>query len=114
MGYYCPSIFWDAQNYVRRCDSCQCMGQPGRSNEINLQPQVILKPFEKWAIDFVGTFNPPSQQKVHILVCTNYVTKWVEAKAVAKTTEHVVSDFIFEDIFSCYGTPREIFSDGGA
>ena len=29
MGYYWPSIFRDAQNYVCRCDSCQRMGQPG-------------------------------------------------------------------------------------
>ena len=26
MGYYWPSIFRDAQNYVRRCDSFQGMG----------------------------------------------------------------------------------------
>ena len=26
MGYYWPSIFRDAQNYVRRCDSFQRMG----------------------------------------------------------------------------------------
>ena len=63
------------------------MGQPGRADEMPLQAQVVLEPFEKWAIDFVGPFNPPSQQKVHILVCTDYVTKWVEAKAVAKATE---------------------------
>ena len=63
------------------------MGQPDRFDEMPLQPQVVLKPFEKWAIDFFEPFNPPSQQKVHILVCTNYVTKWVEAKAVAKEIE---------------------------
>ena len=79
-----------------------------------LQAQVVLEPFEKWAIDFVGPFNPPSRQKFHILVCNDYVTKWVEAKAVAKAIEQVVSDFLFKEIFSRYGTPREIVSDGGA
>ena len=38
----------------------------------------------------------------------------MEAKAVAKETEQVVLDFLFEEIFSRYGTPREIVSDGGA
>jgi len=61
------------------------MGQPGQSYEMLLRPQLALEPFEKWAIDFVGPFNPPSHQKVHILVCIDYVTKWVEAKDVAKT-----------------------------
>ena len=86
MGYYWPSIFRDAQNYVRRCDSFQCMGRPGRVDEMRLQALVVLEPFEKWAIDFVRPFNPPSQQNVHIFVCTDYVTKRVEAKAVAKAT----------------------------
>ena len=61
MGYFWPSIFRDAWNYVRRCDSCQCMGQPSRVDEMPLQAQAVLKPFEKWDIDFVGPFNPPSQ-----------------------------------------------------
>ena len=112
MGYYQPSIFCDAHNYLMRCDNCQHMGQPSRVDEMPLQAQVVLKPFEKWAIDFVGPFNPPSQQKFHILVCIDYVTKWVEAIAVVKATEQVVSDFLFEEFFSRYDTPREIFSDG--
>lgn len=44
----------------------------------------------------------------------DYVTKWVEAKAVVKAIEQVVSDFLFEEIFARYGDPREIVSDGGA
>jgi len=38
----------------------------------------------------------------------------VEARAVAKAMEQAVSDFLFEEIFVRYGTPREIVSDGGA
>ena len=79
-----------------------------------LQPQVVLEPFEKWAINFIGPINPPSHQKVHILVCTDYVTKWVEAREVAKETEQMVVDFLFEEIFARYATPREIVSDVGA
>lgn len=86
MGYYWPSIFRDARDYVRRCDSCQQMGQPGKADEMPLQPQIVIEPFEKWAIDFVGPFNPPSHQKAYILVCTDYVTKWVEARAVTRAT----------------------------
>ena len=81
---------------------------------MSLQPQAVLEPFEKCAIDFVGPFNPSSHQKVHILICTDYVTKWVEANAVVKAIEQDVLDFLFEEIFARYGAPRETVSDGGA
>eukprot|EP00253_Pinus_taeda_P036107 PITA_36107 len=39
LGYYWPSIFKDAKEYVRRCDSCQRVGKPSPSNEMALQIQ---------------------------------------------------------------------------
>ena len=77
LGYYWPSLFKDAKQYVRRCDSCQRVGRPTLSNEMPLQPQVLIEPFEKWALDFIGPINPSSKQKKYILVCTDYVTKWI-------------------------------------
>jgi len=78
-----------------------------------LQPQVHLEPFEKWALDFVGPINPPSKGKKHILVCTDYVTKWAEAKALARAIEQIVVNFLFEEIFVRYGVLREIVTDQG-
>eukprot|EP00253_Pinus_taeda_P017664 PITA_17664 len=67
LGYYWPSLFRDAKQYVRRCDSCQIVGRPTLSNEMPLQPQVLIEPFEKWALDFIGPINPPSKKKKYIL-----------------------------------------------
>ena len=72
-----------------------------------LQPQVLIEPFEKWALYFVGPINPPSKQKKYILVCTDYVTKWVEAKALPSATENSVIQFLFEDIFTRFGVPKK-------
>ena len=80
---------------------------------MTLQPQVIIKNFEKWALDFVGKINAKSKQKRYILVFKNYVTKWVEAKPILFATENVVVTFIFLDIFTHFSVSREIVTYKG-
>jgi hypothetical protein len=87
--------------------------QPNHRDEMSLQPQVVLETFEIWAMDFIGPINPLSNQKVYILVFTDYMTKWVEAKALIRALEEVVLSFLFEYIFVRFGVPKELVTDGG-
>ena len=73
LGYYWHTLFKDAKTYVKSCDSCQRMGRPIQSDEMPLQPKVLTKPFEIWALDFVGPITPMSRKKRYILVYTDYV-----------------------------------------
>jgi transposase InsO family protein len=91
----------------------QRMGKPTQANEMPLQAQLVVEPFKRWALDFVGPFNPPSNHKTYILVCTDYVTKWVEAMVLASATEATMAYFLFEEIFIQFGVPKEIITDGG-
>ena len=77
-----------------------------------MKAQLVVEPFERWALDFVGPINPSSNQKTYILVATEYVNKWVEAEALPRATEDSVIQFLFH-LFVCYGLPREIISDDG-
>ena len=112
-GYYWPILFRDAKKYVHNCDNCQRMGKPIKQDKMHIQPQIIIEPFEKWELDFVGPINPASKKKKYILVCTDYVTKWVEAKVIPRAIEQVVVDFLHEDIFTRFGVPKEIVTDQG-
>ena len=72
---------------------------------------LVVELFDVWGIDFMGPF-PPSYGFVYILVGVDYVSKWVEVVAT-KTNDHkVVVDFLKENIFSRFGMPRAIISDG--
>ena len=71
----------------------------------------MVEPFDKWALDFVGPIKPPSKHKVYVLVCTYYMTKWVEAIAIVIATDQVVMDFMYEEIFTCFGVPKRILTD---
>jgi transposase InsO family protein len=89
------------------------MGKPTARDQMPLQAQIVIEPFKKWELDFVGPINPTSKKKKYILVCTDYVTKWVEAKALPASSEQSVVDFLFNDIFTRFGVPREIVIDQG-
>jgi hypothetical protein len=49
----------DVKDYYRACNVFQRVGKPSRRDEMSLAPHLNLQAFEKWAIDFVGTINPP-------------------------------------------------------
>jgi hypothetical protein len=113
LGYYWPSIFKDDAKYVRSCDSCQRIGKATSADKIPLRAQVMIEPFEKWALDFVGPISPMSHKKNYILVCMDYVTKWVEEESLFRDTEKFVFEVIYEDIFTRFGVAREIVTDKG-
>ena len=79
-----------------------------------LNPQMVLSPFDKWDMDFIGPIDPPSNEKSYILVYTNYLTKWVEVKAMTHAHDHKVAEFLYEEIFTRYGVPKEVVTDQGA
>jgi hypothetical protein len=112
-SYYWHNIFKYVAKYVRSCDSFQRIGIPTSADEIPLHAQVMIEPFEKWALDFVGPISPMSYKNNYILVCTDYVTKWVEEKAIFRAPKKYVVEFIYEDIFTHFGVPREIVTDQG-
>ena len=90
------------------------MGNPTARDQMPLQAQVFMEPFKKWALDFVGPINPASKKKKYILVCTDYVTKWVEENDLPAASEQSKVDFLFNDIFTRFGVPRENVSDNGS
>ena len=67
---------------------------------MHLHPQVLIAQFKKWVLDFVGPCTPMFIKKRYILVCTDYVTKWVESKYFLRVTKQAVVDFLYEDIFT--------------
>ena len=111
-GFYWPSLFKDTHSYCKSCERCQKLGSISRRNMMPLTPILIVEIFDVWGIDFMGPF-PNSFGNLYILVAVDYVSKWVEACA-CKTNDHrVVVKFLKENIFSRFGTPRSIISDGG-
>nr|GEX73421.1 reverse transcriptase domain-containing protein [Tanacetum cinerariifolium] len=61
--------------------------------------------------DFMGPF-PSSKGNKYILVPVDYLSKWVEAKALPTNDDRVVVKFV-KSLFSRFGIPRAIINDHG-
>lgn len=111
-GFYWPTIFKDAHEFVKACDNCQRSGNISRRHEMPLNNILVCEIFDVWGIDFMGPF-PKSFSNQYILVAVDYVSKWVEAAALPTNDARVVVKFLKKNIFTRFGTPRAIISDGG-
>ena len=114
-GYWWPTMFSDAHQFVQRCDACQSFGRSTGTSTMPLVPILAQAPFEKWDIDFVGPIAPTSRygQKHYILVATNYVTKWAEGVATITDNANTVATFLYENIIMRFGCSKELVSDRG-
>ena len=109
--FFWPSIFKDAHDHVRYYCKFQRTGRISRRNEMPLQNIMEVEIFDCWGIDFVGPL-PSSDKNIYILVAVDYVSKWVEAIATPMNDGRVVIKFLKKNIFSCFGVPRALISDG--
>ncbi|RVW34166.1 Retrovirus-related Pol polyprotein from transposon 17.6 [Vitis vinifera] len=73
---------------------------------------IMFDLFDVWGIDFMGPF-PMSFGNSYILVGVDYVSKWVEAIPCKHNDQGWFSSFLKENIFSRFGVPKAIISDGG-
>nr|GEY99854.1 reverse transcriptase domain-containing protein [Tanacetum cinerariifolium] len=110
-GFYWPMIYKDAFELVKNYDSCQRQGKISQQDEMPQNSIQVCKIFGVWGIDFMGLF-PSSKGNKYILVAVDYLSKWVEAKALPTNNARVVVKFL-KSLFSRYGTPKAIISDRG-
>nr|GEY96620.1 reverse transcriptase domain-containing protein [Tanacetum cinerariifolium] len=110
-GFYWPMIYKDEFELVKNCDSCQRQGKISQRDEMPQNSIQVCKIFEVWGIDVMGPF-PSSKGNKYILVAVDYLSKWVEAKALPTNDARVVVKFL-KLLFSQFGTPKAIISDRG-
>ncbi|GJX52133.1 reverse transcriptase domain-containing protein [Tanacetum coccineum] len=121
-----------ADQVIRRCVfgkeahdilmACHSMVHRGQSPHCQRQGKVfttgmpqnsiqVCEIFDMWGIDFMGPF-PSSRGNKYILVAVDYLSKWVEAKALPTNDARVVCKFL-KSLFARFGAPRAIISDRG-
>ena len=61
----------------------------------------------------MGPFPKAVGNKRYLLICTDYFTKWIEAKPLANIRNVDVKRFIWKNIVTRFGVPYVLISDNG-
>ena len=112
--YFWPNLFNSVRKYVLSCTLCQTRKSPPVKPAGLLQSIPVGEPFSKIAMDFLGPFPVSVNNNRHVLVCTDYGTRWVEAVALPNATAEKVAECLLLNVVLRHGTPREFLSDRGS
>ncbi|GKV20138.1 hypothetical protein SLEP1_g30300 [Rubroshorea leprosula] len=103
-GYYWPTMVEDAQNYVKKCPTCQF-----NADDIHMPS---IRACSK-GVDLLGPFVKGKGGRTYLVVAVDYFTKWIEAKPLSTTTEKKIEEFLFNSILCKFGIPKRIIADNG-
>ncbi|GLT99508.1 hypothetical protein SLE2022_169450 [Rubroshorea leprosula] len=112
-GYYWPTMVEDAQDYVKKCPTCQF-----NADDIHMPGEMLSSlmspwPFAQWGVDLLGPFVKGKGGCTFLVVAVDYFTKWIEAKPLSTTTERKIEEFLFNSILCRFGIPKRIIADNG-
>eukprot|EP00253_Pinus_taeda_P002892 PITA_02892 len=109
-----PTLHQDSKLYCKACDVCERTDRPSWRDEMPLNPQMMLQPFEKWAINFVGPIQPQGKTGArYIIAATEHLTHWVEAQLVKNCMGATATKFLFEHVLMRFGCTRILINDHG-
>nr|GEX10629.1 reverse transcriptase domain-containing protein [Tanacetum cinerariifolium] len=110
-SFFWPTIYRDAHNLVKSYDICQRQGKISPMDEMPQNVIQVCEIFYVWGIDFMRPF-PSLRGNRYILVAVDYLSKWVEVKALPTNDARVVVKFL-KSLSVRFETPRAIISDCG-
>lgn len=112
-GYYWPYLSREAEQYAKTCNKCQRHAPIDHSHAEILNTLRGPWPFALWGIDGVGPFPTTLGGFKHVLLATDYFTKWVEAESYTTITADDVVKFVWRNIICHFGIPKDIICDNG-
>src|SRR3954463_13123209 len=110
-GFYWPTLYEDAHNFVSNCETCQKTG---------ILERRIMKPFawvneldafDVWEVSMIGPLQV-SDHKEFILIAVDYTSKWAEVTALSDRDFFRIERFLDKHVLRRFGTPLMLISDG--
>jgi hypothetical protein len=108
-----PGMYATIQSYVKGCQDCSRFNirrhkPPGHLHPIEPPSEI----FHIVGLDFWGPVQESNNGNKYVLVLTDYLSKFVVAKALPTCTAQVAAEFIVETALT-FGVPSQLLTDNG-
>ncbi|KZS06230.1 Uncharacterized protein APZ42_030414 [Daphnia magna] len=111
--FYVPKMDRAVTRCIQSCKGCQTR-KPDQGKKKGLMEITQAGGFfERIGIDVLGPFPRSRNGNTNIVVAVDYLTKWVEARALPDATARQIAKFFVEDVVIKHGFSRELTSDQG-
>src|SRR5699024_4017389 len=97
----------------KKCSACQIEKNDLGPHKEEMFPLESEEVFERVHVDLCGPLTN-SDGNTHILVLQDAFSKWIEAKAICDTRTATIVDWLQKEVFSRFGEPDMITTDGGS
>ena len=109
-----PRMYSSIQAYVKKCQGCARFNirrkkPPGHLNPIEPPAEI----FHMIGLDFWGPVQESNTGNKYVIVLTDYLSKFVVAKALPTCTAQEAAQFIVETALT-FGVPSQILTDNGS
>jgi len=110
--FWWRNVAAETRAFVRGCPRCQ------KANPLNKPPPATLHPvavgsiFHRWGIDLIGPLAETSKGNKYIVVATEYLSRWPEAKAIPDKSAESVHAFLLGLVYR-FGSCNVIIHDQG-
>lgn len=113
--YYWPFMSKDIKQYCKNCIPCNLRKNPNPPRRIPLKPMpTTTGRFERIAMDIMGPLRETTRGYNHILVMTDYFTRWIEAVPLKNTTAQTIAEAFVDNFICRFGTPETLLTDRGS
>jgi transposase InsO family protein len=104
----------DLKQFQQTCHFCQINATP---RTVTGLPQGSLAAFHvlhRVSIDHIGPFPESPNHNKYLLVAIDHFTKYAWVFPVPDNTARITASMLWHHIFSVFGTPEEILTDGAS
>lgn len=112
--YYWPKLRQSVRKYVANCKICAAHKSVNQSRPGLMGAEKdISYPFQAVSMDLVGPLPKSKSGHQHILVVTDYFTKFVMVHPLRKATTKPIIKYLKDHVFYVFGVPEIVICDNG-